>query len=460
MMTSFKICWKHRYSYHPEYHHKDLWITDKEFFDGYIDGKYDKYTLTQCYNSKPTLSFNESIDDILRIYSRLNKLKWNYIDVHNCSAGSFSIRELVLFYRIMMINQYTLIRLDVNNKNTEEKKEANVLEHEKDEEELKLHTIENDPLLSKCLPYHASRHKYLQLCDKLNKAIKNLEYNQIEEILNSKTLITDSKSMKYVFRSLSSCYSFCPLCKIESKNPIQTLLTFRIRQQSTCDKIIEILKLFNQSLKAIHQQRIALSSNDSECRCFDCCKNRCNHKMYITEEREDIVKRKYEILHIQDEIENNCDYLSLCITPHKSTSPKYDIQIIKYLLENNLVSLLPHHFVFAVIYRRKNILKYLFHALSKFIQQDPSLAIIYDQLWLPKQFFFTQTEYVPWLQHPTRISIIGYALQSHSLDPDIIQILLDQELSPNFDDLMALTAICGDKRLTAKRKIIQLIFEL
>ena len=346
----------------------------------------------------------------------------------------------------MMINNYTLIKLD------------DTSSYNHNQQELKLQTIENQPLLSRCLPYHSSRHKYLNLCNKLNQSIKKLHYKEIEGILNNEIFINDPKSMKYIFRSLSSCYSFCPLCRTESKNPIQKLLTLRIQNQQKCNKIIEILKLFVESLKSIHEQTNKSSNNNhNNCRCFECCKKRCNHETYITEERDDIVKRKYEVLHIKDEIENDYDYLNLCIIPQKSTKPKYDIQVIQYLLENNLVSLLPHHFVFAVMYRRKRILKYLFHQLSTYKPQDTSMLDICKQLWLPKQFFFTQTKYIPWLQHPTRISIIGFALQSHLLDPDVIQILLNNGLSPNFDDLMALTAIAGDKRLINKRKIVKYI---
>eukprot|EP01084_Bolivina_argentea_P081206 147074_1 len=413
-----------------------VFITKELFSNNVLNGKkwFDKYTLirhcSKNWWTKPTMNYNESNDNICwEMYDKIKQIKFYYFDHHNSLNGPFNLDEFVTFYRIEIIHNQTLTQTNINHHNNT--------------------YIHSDATLSKVLPYHSKRYKYLNLCFEFNNHIKKLQYKQINNILNNIIFTNDLYSMKYIFRSLSSCFSFCILCKQQSKNPIQTLLTLRIKHQSKCDKIIEILKLFTNSFKNIHSKRILKEKHITECRCWNCCKKRCSFDAYIPEERYDFANQLYEIIYVQNEIENNYDYLLLSIIPHHSTNAKYDIQIIKYLLENKLVNLLPHHFIFAVQYHRTNILKYLFEYMNQY-----NMNIIKQHLWFPKQFTsFSGSPSI--LQHPSRVSILGYALQTHLLDIQIIKILLNNGLSPNFDDLMIITSVFGNKRIGKKREIIE-----
>ena len=420
---------------------KDLYIERNAFFKGILEGTYDKYTLIRRHHSHPSLYYSETNDHILSfIITQMKRLKYFYFDHHTQLFGPFPLNQLVTFYRLGMINKYTMIQQQASYNDSVEE----------------MQIISDNLLLSNILSYHSKRHKYLPLSQQLNDFIKSLDYKQINRILSDDIFINDTNSMKYIFRTVSTCYSFCDLCKTESKNPIQLLLTSRIQHQDKCDKIIKILQLFTQSLQSIHYQIETKNISDiHSCRCFACCKQRCCLPAYITETREDAAKQPYEIYRVKDPMENDYDYLSLCIIPHKCTKSKYDIQIIQYLVDNDLVSLLPHHFVFAVQYHRTKILKYLFKIMNERKNIDNSMAMIHAQLWLPKQFAYFGLPRPIWLQHPTRISILGFALQPHLLDIDIIRILLENQISPNWDDLMIITSVAGNKRLQAKHKIIE-----
>ena len=416
---------------------------------------------------KVTLHYNETNEHITHdVTAWMRGLEWDYFDHHNSAQTEFTLKEMVKLYRLGIIHgEYTMIKSNLRSE---------------------IRTISASPILSQVLPFHAQRHRYLSLCDALNAAIKGMRYKTVHQILSDRVFVDDPDSMKFVFRSLSSCFSFCPLCCDETNNPLQTLLTLYIRDQRKCDGVLSILKLLAESLRSIHieiekskrhktsgpaaaesdgvPQSIASNQKEdilTECRCFECCKTRCDVDGYVVEQRLDFVDQQYEVFHVGNAAENDYDFLSLCIVPHRSTKPKYDIQIMRYLLDRELVHLLPHHFVFAVQYHRTKILKLLFSSLQQLRGRDPQRAQrILDGMWLPKQLAQFGYCRAIWLQHPTRISILGFAVQPHVLDVDIVRVLLDHGVRPNFDDLMAITSIAGDRRLERKREIIATLLSI
>lgn len=182
---------------------------------------------------KMSLHYNETNEHITHdISAWMRGLEWDYFDHHNSAQTEISLKDMVMLHRLGIIHyEHTKIQCHLRSE---------------------IHSISESPILCQIVPFHAARYRYLSLCDKLNAAIKRLRYKAIHQILNDPIFVRDSSAMKMVFRSLSTCFSFCPLCREESNNPLQTLLTLYIRDQEKCDSVLSILKLFVKSLQSIH----------------------------------------------------------------------------------------------------------------------------------------------------------------------------------------------------------------